>query len=291
MLRFSVMADVPYNDIQIQQLLNDIEKHNALSNSEFMLHLGDITNDGNCEEHYYSDMASYLNTLDVPSILVIGDNEWIDCEDQKQGRSFWLKYFVGFENNKPNHLKIERQDRRPENVAWVTKGILMLGVTLPSEVKGIISEEFEQLHRDNVEWMEEQFARHGNDVRAAILFFHARPAQEKHASFAKSLRKIQQDFRKPMLILHGDGHEWTVWKVGNATRVQLDHGGKSPPIQVIVLPKEKDMFIINQLQFEKYVAVDGDDVTFIDQEVGDEDNSDFEPIIINENQRIVYPDE
>lgn len=55
-------------------------------------------------------------------------------------------------------------------------------------------------------------------------------------------------FQKPVLYLHGDGHNFDVkypWKEPNLWRVQIDSIGKNPPLQVRVTqdPGEPFRFI------------------------------------------------
>lgn len=236
-LQFSVMGDVPrsaHEDTLLQQQIID---HNRHSNSEFMLHLGDIKSGGApCDEAVYTKVAGYLRKLDVPVFIVPGDNEWNDCDDPDQAWAFWTTYFLAFERYWHYKPLVTHQPQRPENIAWTSKGVLLVGINL---VGGRIFDQsrWDVLLRDDAAWVTRQLAQNKDSVRAAVVFAQANP-NEKHALFMTQFRAAARAFEKPILFIHGDGHHWLhddPWLESNIVRVQVDKGGIAPPLQVTVM--------------------------------------------------------
>lgn len=250
-LQFSVMGDVPrsaHEDTLLQQQITD---HNRHSTSEFMLHLGDIKSGGApCDEAVYAKVAGYLRKLDVPVFIVPGDNEWNDCDDPDQAWTFWTKYFLGLErfwNYKPI---VSRQPQRPENIAWTSRGVLLVGINL---VGGRVFDQsrWDILLRDDAAWVTAQLAQNKDSVRAAVIFAQANP-NNKHVLFMTAFRAAARTFEKPILFIHGDGHRWLhddPWLEPNIVRVQVDQGGIAPPLQVTVTVDGESMFVFEREPF------------------------------------------
>ena len=234
---FSVMGDIPRSpeeDILIQE---HIKLHNEMSNSELMFHVGDIKSGRTpCDEDVYIKVAGYLKVLNVPTFIVPGDNEWNDCPDPETAWSYWVKYFMGFEKNWKMDLKIDRQPECEENFAFISKDVLFIGLNL---VGGIIhdSSEWKTRHKKNADWINFQFSENKDGVRAAVILAQANP-DEKHTDFMTRFLSAAVEFGKPIIFIHGDGHEWIYeesWLKSNIIRIQVDKGGIAPPVKLITL--------------------------------------------------------
>jgi hypothetical protein len=251
-LKFSAMGDVPRSAIEDSILQRQIEQHNTQSDSEFMVHLGDIKSGSTpCEEEVYKKVANYLKKLLIPTFIVPGDNEWNDCTDPGKAWTLWEKYFLGFENNWKDVSDIERQDTRPENFSFNLKGVLFIGINL---VGGRIHdpEEWSQRHGQNVDWIRKMFAKYKEEVRAAVILAQADP-KDKHEDFMTPFRVLCKIFKKPILFLNGDGHIWqhdAPWLESNIVRVQVDKGGIAPPLQITVTLDEVNIFRFERKPFQ-----------------------------------------
>ena len=142
---------------------------------------------------------------------------------------------MGFEENWSSFADIERQNIRKENFAFQYKGVLILGLNL---VGGIVHDslEWKSRHRQNADWVENQFNKSKYDVRATVIFAQAK-LDEKHFSFTERFLESCREFKKPVIFIHGDGHEWIYdnpWLESNLIRIQVDKGGIAPPLQVTV---------------------------------------------------------
>ena len=242
-LVFSVMGDVPYGEQDYVVLPQQILNHNQLSPSRFMVHVGDIkTGASPCVESTYQAVADILSALEVPTFVLVGDNEWNDCGDPDQAWSFWTTYFGGFHEQWPIEPVIETQPGRPENMAWVEEGVLSIAITLPGGATHDQGE-WDAFLADAASWVEMQLFNAAPEVYAAVVFGHANPAA-KHDPFMLPFRAAVSDFARPVLYIHGDGHVWIEdqpWPEPNLFRVQVDQGGVADPVQVTVDPDATEL--------------------------------------------------
>lgn len=248
---FSVMGDVPRSDQEDILIQKQIKLHNEKSNSEFMFHVGDIKSGSSpCDEKVYSKVAGYLKKLDVPTFIVPGDNEWNDCDDPETAWHFWVKYFMEFENNWKLETKIYRQNELKENFAFTSKGVLFIGLNL---VGGLVhdSTEWRERHISNANWIETHFNRNKKDVWAAVIIAQANPG-EKHLDFMSKFLISAEQFSKPIIFIHGDGHRWIYeesWLKPNIIRIQVDKGGIAPPLKLIMNPESKNIISYDREQY------------------------------------------
>lgn len=238
-LIFSVMGDVPRSEAEDELLQKQITAHNQFSRSEFMLHVGDIKAGSTpCDEAVYAKVAGYLHGLTVPTFIVPGDNEWNDCDDPEAAWRYWESYFLRFDKFWHHRIKVEQQAGRPENIAFVQKKVLLVGLNL---VGGTVYDQtvWDAMIKDAGDWVEQQFSDNKNKVYAAVVFAQAN-LKDKHLPFTEKFLSSCTAFEKPVLYLHGDGHKWEYqpeWNLTNLTRVQVDKGGIALPLQVTVSPE------------------------------------------------------
>jgi len=245
------MGDVPRSDKEDILIQEQIKLHNELSQSEFMFHVGDIkTGKTPCDEEVYSKVAGYLKKINVPTFIVPGDNEWNDCDDPDSAWRFWVKYFMEFENNWKLETKIYRQTETKENFAFTSKDVLFIGLNL---VGGLVhdSTEWRERHNNNALWVETQFSKNKNDVRAAVIITQATP-NEKHDDFMTKFLISAEQFTKPIIFIHGDGHRWIYeesWLKPNIIRIQVDQGGIAPPLKLVMNPESENIISYDRKQF------------------------------------------
>jgi hypothetical protein len=247
---FSLTGDVPYSSSEYATLQTHIDNHNLYSPSEFLVHVGDIkSGSGSCTESIYSDVADVLKTSVLPVFVLIGDNEWTDCSNRDQAFSWWLQYFLNFEDGfcgTPNH---EHQSVRPENFAFVMKGVLFAGVNLPSSTES----GYETRLQQDADWVTQKMQEYGSLVRAVAVLGHAGPGGgSRDDLFFEPLRQAAVSFGKPVLFMHGNGHSWefeSPWLEANMTRVQVERGNKLP-VQVTVSVEPNVGFSFNRTPWD-----------------------------------------
>jgi hypothetical protein len=235
---FSATGCVPYGLSEVSTFQQQIADHNLYSPSEFFVHKGDIKDGSDpCNESFYSNFAADLMELAVPVFIVPGDNETVDCADEDQGWAYWYQYFLDFELNYCGAPIAEKQTVRPENFAFVSKGVLFIGINL---VAGASDESMV----DDADWVEQQFQQKASQVRGAVIFSQAGPKSSRDLFFDR-FDLAAQNFARPVLFLHADGHAWIKDKpftAPNVLRVQTDNGGSEEPVQVTVTKNYQDMF-------------------------------------------------
>ena len=248
---FSVTGDVPYTAAESTAFDGYIAQLNQLSTSRALLHVGDIKSGASaCVESVYATVAAQLLTVAMPVVIVPGDNEWNDCTDPAQAWTYWLAYLGEFEKHWASAPALDRQAARHENVAWTERGVAMVGVNL---VGGRVQDAAEWATRlaDDAAWVDERLSGAAPDVYAAVVFAQALPTSA-HQVFFGGLRASSARFARPVLYVHGDGHAWIEdrpWPEQNILRVQIEMGGKAPPLEVTVSPTVAGAFSLNRTPF------------------------------------------
>lgn len=241
---FTAIGDTPYTLTDAKYLphkLNTIDKRSA-----FIIHLGDIGPGGEqCDEKRYIKVAGILNKATKPVFIVPGDNEWNDCSDPDIAWQNWIKHFMQFDLLWSHRFNVSRQNSHPENFSFVHERVLFIGINI---VGGRVHDkaEWKQRLTDNLEWTTNSLTKHSEDVTKAVIFGHAAPRKE-HKNYFDGLVKQAGIFAKPILYLHGDGHQWLknrpFKEAKSILRVQVSI---NRPVTVIVTNDQKSPFLFDQ---------------------------------------------
>ncbi len=242
LVTFYAMGDVPYQPEEDELLPRQIAE--LPKDAEFVVHVGDIKGGAApCDEAVYSKVAGMLGRSVAPVFIIPGDNEWNDCTDPAQAWTYWNQYFSRFDRHWSHRFPLFRQLEHEPNFSFVKNGVLIVGLNI---VGGHIQDpaEWKQRHADGVQWVQRNLARFGDEVGCLIVFGHANP-QDKHRDFFEPFSIDMKAFNKPVLYLHGDGHTWIhdrPFSAQNILRVQVDQGGKAPPLKVTVTGDHAEPF-------------------------------------------------
>ena len=241
---FLVMGDVPYGEQELALLVRQVDELPRAS--EFVVHLGDIKDAKMpCDEAVYARVAGVLRRSAQPVFIIPGDNEWNDCDKPKQAWRLWTKHFLKLDERWKHTFTVARQKDRPSNFAFTHESTLFIGITM---VGGAVHDksEWKAFLQDGAEWTEERLEKEGEKVRCAVVFAHAFPTEKHHGVFAERFPVAARKFGKPVLYLQGDGHVWLrdqpFENARNVTRVQVDQGGKAPPIKVTLTGEAQEPF-------------------------------------------------
>jgi len=244
LVTFYAMGDVPYTPEEDKLLPQQIEE--LPDDAEFVIHVGDIKGGGPpCVEAVYQKVSGMLRESVAPVFIIPGDNEWNDCSDPDPDQAwiYWNRYFRRFDDHWDHSFPVFRQIEHEENFSFVRNRVLFIGLNV---VGGFVHdpEEWKQRHADGLQWIRRNLAQFGEEVGCLMLFGHATPAP-KHDDFFGPLSIVAQEFNKPVLYLHGDGHNWVYdrpFAAKNILRVQVDQGGKAPPLKVTVTNDASEPF-------------------------------------------------
>lgn len=174
-----------------------------------------------------------------------GDNEWNDCTDPDLAWQYWVKYFMRFDQLWPHKFNVSRQKSRPENFSFVHEKVLFIGINI---VGGRVHDKAEWKKRlaDDLKWTLDSLNEQADDVTRAVIFGHAFPSK-KHNDYFNGLVNQTDFFSKPILYIHGDGHQWAkrrpYKKAKNILLVQVD---RNRPVTVIVTMDQKSPFLFDQ---------------------------------------------
>ena len=242
LVTFYAMGDVPYQPEEDELLPRQIAE--LPTDAEFVVHVGDIKGGAApCDESVYIKVSGMLSKSLAPVFIIPGDNEWNDCTDPAQAWTYWNQYFLRFDRRWNHGFPLFRQLKHEPNFSFVKNGVLFVGLNI---VGGHIHDpdEWKQRHAVGVQWIRRNVAQFGDDVGCMILFGHANP-QDKHRDFFEPFSLDAETFSKPILYLHGDGHTWIhdrPFAAKNILRVQVDQGGKAPPLKVTVTDHQEEPF-------------------------------------------------
>jgi len=245
---FFAMGDVPYapeEDLLLPQQIAELPQE-----AEFVVHVGDIkTGKTQCLEAVYAKVAGMLGKASRPVFIIPGDNEWNDCiiPGPTEAWTYWEQYFMRFDRRWQHDLPVFRQLVREENFSFVKNRVLFVGLNI---VGGRVHDasEWERRHAECLDWIRRNISRFGDAVGSMVVFGHANPAA-KHQDFFDPFVEEVEKFKKPVLYLHGDGHEWIhdrPFAAQNLLRVQVDQGGKAPPLKVTVTDHQTEPFVFDR---------------------------------------------
>mmetsp|Transcript_1742 Transcript_1742/g.2416 ORF Transcript_1742/g.2416 Transcript_1742/m.2416 type:complete len:729 (+) Transcript_1742:106-2292(+) len=236
-IAFYVTADTPWDEREDKKLSGDLA---ALpGDAEFLVHLGNIQDASVtlCPSSVYDDAYTVLSDSPVPVFIVPGQHDWNNCPNPENSMTDWKNNFVGFESGFDFSFATDHQLGRSENFAFIRRGVLFIGLHL---VGGRVhdKDEWKKRHTDNVEWAEEKLNEDPDSYRAVVLLGNARPSQQQEDFFREVIDDVEK-LGKPSLYLHANGGggfmEYRPFDdVGNMLAVQLDDGGKTPPLRVNV---------------------------------------------------------
>ena len=243
LITFSVMGDTPYSASDARKLHHQLANLNP--SSAFAVHLGDIkTGIMPCSDSRYQQVANILRQSPKRLFIIPGDNDWNDCSDPQEAWGLWTRHFLHFDNQWTNSLSVMRDARHPENFAFMSKGVLFVGINLVGG-KVIDPIEWAIQDRDNIQWIESQMRDHTRSIFRLVIFGHALPSRN-HRTFFFMLNGMAQSFEKPILYIHGDGHNWVhdyPFTAKNILRVQVENGGRANPVTVTVTNDPDEPFV------------------------------------------------
>jgi hypothetical protein len=209
----------------------------------FTLHVGDFK-DGvaDCGDAEYALQQRNFQRFEQALVYTPGDNDWFDCQrrgDDPLERLAALRrrFFATAQSLGQRPLALQRQaDRMPahaayvENLRWAHQGVLFTTFHTVGPHNGIdapqpaVRAEAQAREAANAAWIAEAFAlARQQQLRALVLATQAETLVypdpqlphkgEVHpgfaASIARSLLPLAEAAPFPVLLIHGDGHQYT----------------------------------------------------------------------------------
>jgi len=287
---FAALGDAPYyvwEEIQFSLLLRELQA----SDLAWVLHVGDIFWHP-CSDAMYRTALRRFNRLRHPVIYTPGDNEWTDCWERGSGRYAPQErldrirriFFTDPKRSlgrKPLALQPQGGEGEfpefVENGRWSREGFLFATFDLPGTMNGMTpfpgrtsSDDAAAKRRTRAAsaWLRETFAEAARrKTQAVVVAFHANAALEEPAAdpyraaydpFLAVLEEEAGRFGGPVLVVHGDGHEYVVdhplvsratgRRLTNLTRIQVPGSPEVGWVRIVVTPGDSQPFA-----FEKHV--------------------------------------
>ena len=283
---FGAFGDAPYypwEDWRYPQVLRDIDAHDLA----FSIHIGDIFWRP-CSDDRYERSLRWFNGLRRPLIYVPGDNEWADCWTEQEGgfsprerlahlrRTLYPRPAVSL-GGQP--LPLETQSAGPEfsefaeHARWRHDGLVFATIHVvgsgnftrpfPSRTDAD-DKESERRLAAALAWLHETFAQAtAQSATAVIVSFHADPGFDgppaRQRPFKPLLEALEDEavaFNKPVLLIHGDSHEFTIdhplkaratgQAIPNLTRLEVPGSPLVGWVRVVVTPGATPTFAFEE---------------------------------------------
>lgn len=261
---FGVMGDAPYtfwDDRKWPLLLGELRANRL----EFMIDVGDIFWRP-CTDEHYSAILRDLNSLPYPVMYTPGDNESFDCWERLSGafppQGRWASIRRIFFADPSRSLGgrpvpvAHQAGELVENARWTSHGIVFATVDIIGSRNGMApfpgrTAEDDAASRRRTEaaaaWMRETFAEAARaNAPAVVVAFHANMHTETRNDFTQAfdpfLSALEQEaarFAKPVIVVHGDGHDYLVdhpFRAANMTRMQVPGSPLVGWVRVVVRP-------------------------------------------------------
>jgi hypothetical protein len=279
---FAVLGDAPYyffEDWQYRLVLDEL----AANELAAVIHVGDIFWRP-CTDELYRRSLGWFNELPHPVIYTPGDNEWTDCWERGSGRYAPLERLERLREvffaepgmslgSRP--IPVDSQDEYVENVRWRHGGLVFATVHLVGSWNGMAGfdgrtraddEAVVQRTEAAAAWLRETFAEaESNSAEAVVLAFHGNPAFENpvidryrrtYEPFLEALEEEAERFGKPVLLTHGDYHEYSVdrpfvrrsdgRRLDNVVRMQVPGSPNVGWVRVTVTPGADEPFAFRE---------------------------------------------
>jgi hypothetical protein len=265
---FAVMGDAPYDvleEARFRLVLRDLDAHDLTS----VISVGDIFWRP-CDDPMYQRARDQFNGLRHPVIYTPGDNEWYDCWEAGSGgyepqerlaRLRQVFYTTPAQSLGGRKMPLASQADFIENVRWTDHSMVFATVHLIGSGNGRWP--FPNRTEDDIAaakkrteaaaaWLRETFAAAQAANAPAVVIamqgnvFDEEPKdREPFEPFQTVLRQEVARFERPVLIAHGDQHEYTVDRplgLANLTRVEVPGSPSVGWVRVTVTPNAREPF-------------------------------------------------
>lgn len=205
---FFALSDLGSND---RSILSD-QVVNLPSTADFAVHLGDI-NDASiddCNPDVYTEAESILSKSPIPLLVLPGNEDYAACPAPFESLDDWRETFVEFESTwlkKSSDNWVDRQSSRKENFAFFKNEVLFLGVNIAGKFARDDEQEWQDLDLDNINWTRERLNKFENEMKALVIFGHARPGPRQYEYYFQYIEQFLEGYDVPVLYLHGDALE------------------------------------------------------------------------------------
>ncbi|WIA43917.1 hypothetical protein OEZ86_010322 [Tetradesmus obliquus] len=201
--QIGLWGDLPYSDMQatvgVPNLIKDMNAYSlrfSAFNGDWKAGSGNSssTTPSKCSNELYAQCLGYLNSLKAPAMYTPGDNEWTDCDREKNGNyssrerlDYIRKTFFAADKSlgkrqlsqvvQSEALCIDESGAPTacsENRRWEVNGVTYFTMNVPGSCNNLCDTspdepEFKARNAANIKWMKDSFAAAAKADSAAIM--------------------------------------------------------------------------------------------------------------------------
>jgi hypothetical protein len=239
---FAVLGDAPYGPVEEIRFRRVIRQLDA-ADLQVVIHVGDILWHP-CSDDLFRDRLDHFQSQRHPLVYTPGDNEWTDCHERIAGsyqplerlprlREIFFADPTTSLGGTAIPLTVQAADTAfaefVENARWSQAGLVFATVHLVGSENGLeqfpgrtAESDAETARRTAAAtaWLRAAFA-HADSVGAPgiVIAMHAAPGfrapvdddyRQAYEPFLETLEEVVEQFGGPVLLVHGDDHEFLV---------------------------------------------------------------------------------
>jgi hypothetical protein len=244
-ITYAVIGDTPYGTAELALFPELVAAINADPEVELTLHLGDIKNGSSlCTDAYFARIREDVDALRDPFVLTPGDNEWTDCHRPAAGGYLPTERLATLREvfyPKPKQSlgkrrkSLDTQADEPgfapfvENRLWKAQKVVFsmvhvvgsnnglapwFGTAETPEQRALRLAEYEGRLAAALGWLDRTFDRaEDEDARGVVVAMQADMWDGTADGFREIVQRLADRaaaFGRPVLLLEGDSHEFTV---------------------------------------------------------------------------------
>ena len=244
-LTYAIIGDTPYGAGQLVEFPRLVSALNADPDVELTVHLGDIKDGASlCSDAYFDQMRANFDTLQDPLVVTPGDNEWTDCHRPTAGGYSPTERLAQFRSvfyPRPNKSLGEKQkalktqanmpgfEAFVENRLWKAKRVVFATVHVVGSNNDLVPwfgsaetaaqraerlAEYDARLVATLTWLDRAFAFADEaEARGVVVAMQADMWFNTPLGFTEIVQRLAERaraFGKPVLLLEGDSHRFTV---------------------------------------------------------------------------------
>ena len=268
---FVALGDLPYGSPEkaYDPYRALIERINQVGPA-FSIHIGDFKSGSTlCSDEEFANQREHFQRFKGAVVYTPGDNEWTDCHRANNGAYDPLErlstlrkdFFKPGQSLGSQPIRVESQAKQMpayaryvENVRWQHQGVQFNTVHIVGSNNNLegrdaaATQEFFERDAANVAWIESAFAQAAKQQPSLIVFaFQADVLESKNIyedfpgwsgfrkSIGETLLPLAQSWGKPVLIIHGDSHQFKLDQPFTLKRQPL------PNVTRLIVPGASDV--------------------------------------------------
>lgn len=262
-----------------------------LEKPSFSVHVGDFKSGSTvCSDQEFNEQVKHFSMFDQGVVYTPGDNEWTDCHRRSNGgyepterlaklRQMFFRTGQSLGKH-PIALTNQAQEQPAfsdyiENQRWIHNDVLFVTVHIIGSNNNFevrdprATQEFFERDAANIAWIRAAFeeAKHKN-YKALVFAFQAdvlisRSMWEDFPAWSgfrnsvgDTLLPLAHDWGKPVLLIHGDGHQYHFDQpfklkkktISNLSRLEVPGASDVRAVRVTVNPSAEAMFAVEVIR-------------------------------------------